>query len=514
VLELPLGPPHPTGRPGAGDGAAFDAADGPAAGYRLLLEALPSAYVETDGAGIVVEANSAATTLLGLERRFLVGKPLAVLVPADERADFRARLAQRDRARSEQVFRTTLEPRDRPAVRVSARVVVDQGHGAHHRARWFLEELGNAAEAPSAELQRHVEDAVRERTAEIAATLNEVVAEQRVLEAALRGAPVALAVFEARTAKLLAVSNELARLIGTTGSSQRRALAPLVAGPAAPVSRCARLGVPVEGAHAVLPRADGARLTARVTVAPTQTPGGRLVVAVVEDLERLWHQERRELAYVATAAHTLQNPLTVIVSAVDVLQRGAKEDPDERDRFLGHIEEAASRLVRASRAILTLARIRGGHAMLRRRVVVLDDLLRRVEAGLRVPGGVLVDVECRPEHAVIADPDLLEAAIVTLAENAARYTSSGSVVLACRDREPGWAAVLVADTGQGIPEAELERVVQPFVRGGDERRGTGLGLPIVREIAEALGGRLELESTPGVGTTASIVLRAVEAVSP
>jgi signal transduction histidine kinase len=264
----------------------------------------------------------------------------------------------------------------------------------------------------------------------------------------------------------------------------------------------------------VLPKPDGSRLTARVSAAPAQAPGGRLVVAVVEDLERLWDRERRELAYVATAAHTLQNPLTVITSAVEVLQRGAKDDPDERDRFLGYIEEAAGRLVRASRAILMLARIRSGHTLLGRKVVVLDDLLRRVAAGLDVPGGVRVDVDCRPEHAVLADRDLLEAAIVTLAENAARHTSAGSVLLACRDREPGWAAVLVEDTGQGIPESELARVVEPFVRGGDERRGTGLGLPIVREIAEALGGRLELESTVGTGTTATIVLPSVEVVSP
>jgi two-component system phosphate regulon sensor histidine kinase PhoR len=513
VLERPLGASHALGTAAAGDGArAPEAGEAPAGSYRLLLEALPSAYVETDGAGVVVEANSAAIALLGLERRFLLGKPLAVLVPPDERPDFRARLGRRGQAPGEHVFQTTLEPRDRPAIRVSARVVVDQGEGPDG-ARWFLEELGDAGEAPSPELQRHVEDAVRGRTAEIAAALNEVLAQQRVLEAALREAPVALAVFEARSGRLLAVSDELARLIGTTSSSQRRALAPLVADSGAPVSRCARLGLRAEDARVVLPKPDGTRLTARVTVAPAQTPSGRLVVALVEDLERLWGREHRELAYVATAAHTLQNPLAVITSAVDVLQRGAKDDPDERDRFLGHIEEAASRLVRASRAILTLARVRSGQGVIRRRVVLLDDLLRRAAAGLRTPGSVLVHVECRPEHAVIADEDLLEAAIVTLAENAARHTNAGSVLLACRDGEPGWAAILVEDTGRGIPEEELERVVQPFVRGDGERGGSGLGLPIVREIAEALGGRLELESTVGVGTKASIVLRSVEAVA-
>ena len=104
---------------------------------------------------------------------------------------------------------------------------------------------------------------------------------------------------------------------------------------------------------------------------------------VVDDLTE---QERRELAereFVSNAAHELRTPLTTIIGAVEVLQAGAKEDPAERDRFLGHIEREAGRLARLARAMLTLARAHSGQEPPRVEAVELAPLLRDVAAGLQ-----------------------------------------------------------------------------------------------------------------------------------
>jgi signal transduction histidine kinase/HAMP domain-containing protein len=228
-------------------------------------------------------------------------------------------------------------------------------------------------------------------------------------------------------------------------------------------------------------------------------------LVVIDDLTE---QERRELAereFVSNAAHELRTPLTTIIGAVEVLQAGAKDDPVERDRFLGHIEREAGRLARLARAMLTLARAHAGQEQPRVEPVLLAPLLRDIADGLRPHDGVVVDVECPEGLAAHVNRDLLEQALRNLGENAAKHTARGHVVL--RGHTDGSTVSLeVEDTGPGITSETQRHVFDRFYRGERDAEGFGLGLAIVRESVRTLGGRVELDSSPGQGTSFRIVL--------
>jgi signal transduction histidine kinase len=226
---------------------------------------------------------------------------------------------------------------------------------------------------------------------------------------------------------------------------------------------------------------------------------------VVDDLTE---QERRELAereFVSNAAHELRTPLTTIIGAVEVLQAGAKEDPAERDRFLAHIERESGRLARLARAMLTLARAHSGQEQPRVEAVEVAPLLREVAAGLRPHAGVAVEVEVEDGLSVQANRDLLEQALRNLGENAAKHTARGSVAL--RAYGDGTAVTVeVEDSGPGIRPEVQRHVFDRFYRGERDAHGFGLGLAIVRESVRSLGGRIELDSSPGQGTVFRILL--------
>jgi signal transduction histidine kinase len=226
---------------------------------------------------------------------------------------------------------------------------------------------------------------------------------------------------------------------------------------------------------------------------------------VVDDLTE---QERRELAereFVSNAAHELRTPLTTIIGAVEVLQAGAKEDPVQRDRFLAHIERESGRLARLARAMLTLARAHSGQEQPRVEAVELAPLLREVASGLHPHAGVAIDVEVADGLAVQANRDLLEQALRNLGENAAKHTARGSVALRAYG-DGSTVTVEVEDSGPGIRPEVQRHVFDRFYRGERDAHGFGLGLAIVRESVRSLGGRIELDSSPGEGTVFRILL--------
>ena len=247
------------------------------------------------------------------------------------------------------------------------------------------------------------------------------------------------------------------------------------------------------------------------TYAITGVPaaGSGTAVIVITDVTEQQRRERAEREFVANAAHELRTPITAIAGAVEVLQLGAKDEPVERDRFLALIERQTARLGRLGRALLTLARAQSRAEPLQLEPVdvgrLLDDLatdLDLARTALAVEDGVLA----------LAHDDLLRQAIENLVANARKYASSEGLVVSARSAEPGMVVVEVRDRGPGLTPANAERAVERFFRSGDrDAEGFGLGLSIAREVAHALGGHLELESSPGAGTTARLLLRSVSA---
>ncbi|HEY6584700.1 MAG TPA: ATP-binding protein [Gaiellaceae bacterium] len=243
-----------------------------------------------------------------------------------------------------------------------------------------------------------------------------------------------------------------------------------------------------------------------VSSAPVVSVSGDRIGALVvlRDVTTRERAERAERDFVTNAAHELQSPLAAIVSAVEVLQAGAKDGP-ERDVFLGHIERAADRLARLARALLILARTQTGVEAPRDELIALRALLESIADGLKPASGVLIEIEGDEELAVLTNRELVEQALINLAENAAKQTREGKIVLSARLAADRSVELAVTDTGPGIPPAERAKVFQRFYRSSTDRiEGFGLGLAIVIAVAEALEGELELDSAVGGGTTVTL----------
>jgi two-component system, OmpR family, phosphate regulon sensor histidine kinase PhoR len=231
-----------------------------------------------------------------------------------------------------------------------------------------------------------------------------------------------------------------------------------------------------------------------------------VAVLVVTDHTEHDRRERVERDFVAYASHELRTPLATISGAIEILQGGAKEIPDARDRFLRHIEREVSRLGRLVAALLVLARVQAGHELPEVGAVRVHPVLAEAAARLSVPPAVDIVVACPADLAVVAHRDLLVEIMGNLGGNAAKYTETGTIVFAAL-AEGDAVAIEVRDTGRGIPVEAQDMLFERFFRADDRKSdGFGLGLAIVREAVTALGGGVEIESVPGSGTTVRVVL--------
>jgi signal transduction histidine kinase len=231
-----------------------------------------------------------------------------------------------------------------------------------------------------------------------------------------------------------------------------------------------------------------------------------IAILLVEDVTASERRRRAEFEFVSNAAHELRSPLAGITSALEVLENGAKNDPGDRDLFLGHIQRESERLTKLTSALLLLASIQSGEDPPGLRLVELEPLLSDVASELQPEPGVEVEVSCPRELAALVDPDLLRQALWNVASNSTAHTVKGRIAL--RGRDLGRAAELeVADTGAGMSQAEQSSAFDRFYRVG-RRSGNsfGLGLAIAQAAVHALSGTITLESELGVGTTVRIQL--------
>jgi two-component system, OmpR family, phosphate regulon sensor histidine kinase PhoR len=455
--------------------------------YAEIFELAPIARVITDQFGVVLEANREATKLLGSSWP-LVDKPLAMFVAPEDRSQFRQRLLDVAETTSPITWVMWFQPRHTSAFRGELHVVGSEADPGH--LHWAISDVTErtAMEEELRLLAAELEIRVQEQT-------REVEAERARLAAVVDQIPAGLTIIDLE-GHVVTANAEARRLLGGDAMQGIE-------------------GIPAEGGgRAEVARSDGTRVVLEVNVAPIVDPEGRHAGAVqlFHDISEREQQERAEREFVTNAAHQLQSPLAGILSAIDVLQAGAKQGP-ERDVFLGHIEQESNRLARLARALLILARAQTGYEAPKDEVVALEPLLTEVAASLRPADGVEVRVTCQAETAVVTNRELVEQALVNVAENAAKYTMSGRIELEGTVAD-GTVEMVVRDTGPGIPIPEQSLVLDRFYRASaNGSDGFGLGFAIVRSAVDALDGRLELESEPGVGTVVSIRLpRAVSLV--
>jgi two-component system sensor histidine kinase VicK len=232
-------------------------------------------------------------------------------------------------------------------------------------------------------------------------------------------------------------------------------------------------------------------------------PDERAVLAVVRDRTEEMRREFAEADFVSNAAHELRNPLAGISGAIEVLQSGAKDDPQARDHFLSRLAEDAERMSRLTQALLTLARVESLGAG-ETEVVDVPIAIRDVVAAVEPPKHVELVVESDPDLTAKGDPTLLRQVMIGLLTNAFKNTPPPGAVTV-RGRRDGEADVIleVIDTGTGIPAAEIERVFERFYRRSETRKqeGFGLGLAIARRMVDVMGGEIGATSVQGQGST-------------
>ncbi|MFF1544959.1 sensor histidine kinase [Streptomyces sp. NPDC058291] len=250
---------------------------------------------------------------------------------------------------------------------------------------------------------------------------------------------------------------------------------------------------------------------ARVPVT-TRDETGILAEAFNDLAERRERLEAQRKALVSDVAHELRSPLTNIRGWLEVTRDGLVE-PDAE--LLGALHEEALVLQRVIDDLRDLAAADAGALLLHREPVPADELLAQVAAAHRVAADgarVALRTETDGTPWLDADPVRLRQALGNLVTNAVRHTPpDGTVTLSARG-EGGEVVLTVADTGTGIADDDLPHVFERFWRAEKSRSrrtgGSGLGLPIVRQLTDAHGGTAEAASTPGAGSVFTLRLPA------
>jgi two-component system phosphate regulon sensor histidine kinase PhoR len=246
-------------------------------------------------------------------------------------------------------------------------------------------------------------------------------------------------------------------------------------------------------------------------------PDGKSLGAliVLNDVTRLRRLETMRRDFVANVSHELRTPITSIAGFVETLQENPPDDEGEFARFLDIVGTQAARLKAIIADLLSLSRIEqeADNADLELGEADLEDLIRAAVAAATADDesrAARVTVACPADLRIAANTPLLEQALVNLVDNALKYSEPATPVAVTVGQDDGEVSIAVEDHGRGIAAEHLPRLVERFYRVDKARSrklgGTGLGLAIVKHIVQAHGGEIKVTSTPGEGSTFTIVL--------
>jgi signal transduction histidine kinase len=233
-----------------------------------------------------------------------------------------------------------------------------------------------------------------------------------------------------------------------------------------------------------------------------------------EESKRLEDLSRLKSYFVSSVSHDLKTPLTSIRMFAEMLRSGRKFSRKRTKEYLEIIEGESERLSRLINNVLDFAKIERGVMEYHFSEVRLNELLRGILRSLdyqfRMEGFDVRTKFAGTDPILHADPDAVTEAVMNLVSNAMKYSQKNKSIKVSTFRKNHFAGVRVEDRGIGIAGEELKTIFQPFVRGKNESArqvgGAGLGLSLVKYIVDAHGGRIEVVSTPGKGSSFTVLL--------
>lgn len=232
-----------------------------------------------------------------------------------------------------------------------------------------------------------------------------------------------------------------------------------------------------------------------------------------QDISKTLEGEKIQKRFIADASHELKTPIAVIKGMVEILNRDDFDDEPTRIEFMKQIEVEINRLDVLVKDLLQLSRLSMSNPMLERRKINICEIIQKCIHSLEKQAkkkGLSIICDFHSQDEVFADPGKMQQVIVNLLSNAIKYSDSGTITLRTKNESP-YYIIEVEDQGAGLNEYQLSHIFERFYRVDDDRSrksgGSGLGLPIVKGIIDAHGGKLEVHSTPGKGTTFSIKLK-------
>lgn len=270
---------------------------------------------------------------------------------------------------------------------------------------------------------------------------------------------------------------------------------------------------PVDSMTQAVRRISGEHLQERLPETGSGDELDRLANTLNEMLGRLEDSFRQVRQFSADASHELQTPLTILKGEIEVALRSPRS-LEEYQRVLHSCLEEIERIGRLVGGLLLLARADAGVLRLDLQSVDLPELVTEVVTRMRrlaEEKSILLRSDFSEPISIQGDKEHLQRLLLNLVDNAIKYTQPGGLVTVSLKGDDHQVRIIVTDTGIGLSPSEQEQIFTRFYRSAEAKSqggGAGLGLCLVRSIAEAHGGSIEVDSTLGQGSTFTVVLPA------
>lgn len=254
-------------------------------------------------------------------------------------------------------------------------------------------------------------------------------------------------------------------------------------------------------------------------ITPVKTESGGMlgVVLLLQDITKLKKLDQLKSEFVATASHELRTPLTGMAMSIGLLGESASGKLSAREReLLEAADEDVKRLRTLVNDLLELSKIESGRMEMAFAPIAVDLLVHKAMQPFQEQAAqqeVALSTQIPDDlPAVCVDPTKITWVLTNLIANALRYTDAGGVIEITADRAGSRVAIAVRDTGTGIPLEYQSKIFDKFVQVEGKRAagGSGLGLAISREIVNAHGGAIWVDSTPGEGSTFTFTVPVAE----